>query len=82
MLDGEFGAEASEVVVFTDVGGDESAFEIGVDGASGLGSSGTFFDGPGATLFLAGGEEGLETESFVGGFDELTESVVFYTVTF
>ena len=70
-FDGFFGAELFEVVVFTDVGGDETSLEVSMDSAGGFGGGGAFFDGPGAALFLAGGEEGLEAESVVGGLDEL-----------
>ena len=59
-----------EVTKVANAGGDEPAFKIGVNGAGGLRGGGTFFDGPGATFFFAGGEEGLEAESAVGGFDE------------
>ena len=79
---GLLGAEGLEVVVITDLGSDEAAFEIGVDGAGGFGGGGAFFDGPGATFLLTSGEEGLEAESFVGGFDEFAEGVFFDTVGF
>ena len=77
---GFFGAEAGEIVVITDLSGDKTAFEISVDGAGGFGGCGALFDGPGATFFLAGGEERLETERVVGGFDEFFEGVMFYAV--
>ncbi len=69
-LDGLFGAELFQVIKIANAGGDESAFEIGVNGAGGLRRSETFFNGPGATFFFAGGEEGLEAECVIGGFDE------------
>ena len=59
-FDGFFGAELFEVVVFTNVGGDEAPLEVSMDSAGGFGGGGAFFNGPGAAFFLAGGEEGLE----------------------
>lgn len=56
-----FGAESFEVVEIADLGGDETALKIGVDGAGGFGGGGAFFDSPGAAFFFAGGEERLET---------------------
>lgn len=70
-LYGLLGAELFEVVKIANAGGDESAFKIGMNSAGGLRRSGTFFDGPGATFFFAGSEEGLEAECAVGCFDEL-----------
>ena len=81
-FDGFLRAEASEVVVFADVGGDKASLKIGVDGAGGFGGSGTFVNSPGATLFFAGGQEGLEIQGVVGGFDEFAEGVVFDAVGF
>ena len=56
-----------EVVVIANTGGDETTFEICMDGTGGFGGRGAFFDGPGAAFFFAGGEEGLEAEGVVGG---------------
>ena len=78
--DGLFGTEFFKIVVVANASGNEATFEIGVDSAGGLGGGGAFFDGPGAAFFFAGGEEGLEAERFVGGFDELAEGVVFDAV--
>ena len=51
-----------------------------MNGASGLGCSGALLDGPGTAFFFAGGEERLQTEGLVGGFDELAEGVIFHAV--
>ena len=79
-FDGLFGAEFDEVVEVANAGGDEAALKIGVDGAGGFGGGGTFFDGPSAAFFFAAGEEGLQAEGVVGGFDELAEGVVLHAV--
>ena len=71
-FDGLLGAVLFEVIIVCDLGGDKTAFEIGMNGAGGFGGGGAFLDGPGATFFFASSEERLETKSFVGGFDELT----------
>ena len=55
-----FGAEFFKVIEVANLGSDEAAFEVGVDGTGGLWRGGAFLNSPGATLFLAGGEEGLE----------------------
>lgn len=65
--DGPFGAEAGEIVVADDRGGDKATLKIGMDGASGFGSGGTLFDGPGTAFFVAGGEERLEAEGLIRG---------------
>ena len=57
---GLFGAKGFEVVVVANRGGDETAFEVGMNGAGGFRGSGAFSDGPSAAFFLAGSEEGLE----------------------
>ena len=69
LFDGELGTEAGKVIVFADARGNEATLKIGVDGAGGFGGGGTLLDGPGTTFFFAGGEEGLETERVIGGFD-------------
>ena len=74
------GAVFCEIVKIANIGGDETALEVGVDGAGGLGGGGALLDGPSAAFLLAGGKEGLETQCVVGGFDELLESVVFDAV--
>lgn len=58
---GLFRAECFEVVVITNLGGDKTALKVGVDGAGGFGSGGTFLDGPGTTFFFASCKEGLKT---------------------
>lgn len=70
-FDGLFGAEFFEVAVITNIGRDEAPLKIGMNSASSFGRGGAFFDGPGTAFFFAGSEERLETESCVGGFDEL-----------
>lgn len=81
-FDGLLGAECLEVVVVHDAGGNEATFEVGMDGTGSLWGGGTFFDGPGATFFFAGGEERLKTENVVGGLDEFFEGVVLDAVAF
>ena len=60
LFDGELGTEAGKIIVFADARGNEATLKIGVDGTGGFGGGGTFLDGPGATFFFAGSEEGLE----------------------
>ncbi len=56
-FDGLFGAVFFKVVVVADLSSNKATFKVGMDGASGFGCSGAFFDGPGATLFFASREE-------------------------
>ena len=79
-FDGLFGAELFQIVIITDLSGDEDTLEIGVDGAGGFWGSGAFFDSPGTAFFLAGGQEGLKPKCLVGGFNELAEGVFFDAV--
>lgn len=67
---GEFGTEAFQVVIFADIGGDETSLKICMNGAGGFWSSRAFFDGPGAAFFFASSEEGLKAEGIIGGFDK------------
>ena len=56
-FDGFFGAVFFEVVVFTDVGGDEASLEVSMDSAGGFGGGSPFFNGPGTAFFFAGSEK-------------------------
>ena len=81
-FDGLFGTVFFEIVVVADLSSDKATLKVGMNGASSFGSGGTFFDGPGATFFFAGGEERLKPQRLVGGFDKLAEGVFFDAVTF
>ena len=48
-----------------DLGADEAPLEVGVDLAGGLGRLGALFDGPGAALVLAVGQEGDQAQQGV-----------------
>src|SRR6185437_5765286 len=56
------GAELHQILPPDDLGLDEAALEVGVDGAGRLRRLGALDDGPGAHFGLAGGEEGDEPE--------------------
>src|SRR5690606_17930010 len=71
-------AEAREVVEGNDLGLDEAFFEIGVDDAGGLRGLPALLDGPGADLFFAGGEVGLQAEQVVAAADEGGDAGVIY----
>ena len=62
-----------EVVEGAELGLDEAALEVGVDGAGGLGREGAVVDVPGADLLLAGGEEVDEVELLVAALDDAGE---------
>lgn len=70
------GAEFGKVVEGDDFGGDEAAFEVAMDDASGLWGFHAFGDGPGSGFFFAGGEIGLESEKAVDTFDEAGDAAV------
>ena len=67
-------AAADHVVEIDRFGADEAALDVGVDLARGLRSLGAVFDGPGAALVLAVGQEGDEAEQRVGALDEAVEA--------
>src|SRR5438876_1082701 len=70
---GGLGAELDQVLPPDDLGLDEAALEVGVDGAGGAGRLGAVDDGPGAHFGLAGGEEGDEAKEVVAGAHDLVE---------
>ena len=53
-----------------DFAGDETAFEVAMDDASGLGCLHAFDDGPGAGFLLAGGQVGLKAKKVIDALDE------------
>src|SRR5215207_11243717 len=67
---GGVGAGAGEVVVGDDLGADEAALDVGVDGAGGLRGARAAGDGPGAHLLLPRRQEGHQAEQAVGALDE------------
>src|SRR4029077_10837083 len=52
------GLQADEVVAGDDLGADEAALDVGMDGAGGVSGTAAATDRPGAHLVLADGEEG------------------------
>ena len=64
------------VVVLDDLSADEATLEVGVDDAGGLRRFHTFLESPCAAFLGAGGEEGLEAEESVGGFDEAIDAAL------
>ena len=57
-----------------DFGGDEAAFEIGVDDTGGGGSFVARGDGPSAGFLDAGGEVGAESQEVIDGTDEVGDA--------
>ena len=64
------GAPLDQIVVAHNLGLDEAALEVGVDGASGLGGGVAGVNGPGATFLFVEGEKGAQAQQAVGGVDE------------
>src|SRR5216110_2160563 len=56
------GAAFDQVIISDGFGFDEPALEIAVDGAGRFGSGIAGMDGPGADLFLAGGQKGPQAK--------------------
>ena len=67
-------AAADHVVEIDRFGADEAALDVGVDLARGLRGLGAVFDGPGAALVLAVGQERDEAEQRVGALDQAVEA--------
>lgn len=68
--------------IIDDFGTNESALEVTVDFAGGLGCFCAFDDGPGASFLFAGGEITYKSQKFVGRFDKAIETALFKTVIF
>ena len=67
-------AAADHVVEIDRFGADEAALDVGVNFARGLRGLGAVFDGPGAALVLAVGQERDEAEQRVGALDQAVEA--------
>src|SRR5690606_3651371 len=71
---GLLGPGGDEVVPGEGLGADETALEVAVDLAGGLGRARALAAGPGADLLLARGEEADQVEEPVAGADQAPEA--------
>ncbi len=72
-------SESDEIVEGDGFGRDETAFEVGVDDACGLGGFVAGADGPCAGLLFTGCEVGAESKEVVNGSDQAAHSAFFDT---